>query len=112
MKSITDEFMMSMLSKTKQYTLVVLKAGPQINHPDFNSMLWEHARRNFELREKGLLSVVCPVTDESNLKAIGIFNADNLTTKQLMEEDICVQAGIFTFEIHPTKSFPGDSLPE
>ena len=112
MKTITNEFMMSMLSKTKQYTLVLLKAGPQINHPDFNAMLWEHARRNFALREEGLLSIVCPVTDESDLKAIGIFNTDAQTTKQLMEEDICVQAGIFTFDIHPTKSFPGDSLPE
>ena len=112
MKSITDEFMMSMLSKTKQYTLVVLKAGPQINHPDFNTLLWEHARRNFALREEGLLCIVCPVSDESDLKAIGLFKADYLTTKQLMEEDICVQAGIFTFEIHSTKSFPGDRLPE
>jgi hypothetical protein len=111
MTIITDEFMMGMPSKTKIYSLVILKPGPHINHPDFNALLWEHARRNFALREEGILSIVCPVSDESEIKAIGIFNADEEKTRQIMAEDICIKEGVFVFEIHPARSFPGDSLP-
>lgn len=111
MTSITDEFMMGMLSKTKVYTLVLLKSGPNNQHPDMKTLLWEHVRRNFALREKGLLSVVTPVSDETELKGMGIFNANVEQTQRIMEQDPCVQAGIFVFEIHPTRSFPGDSLP-
>lgn len=111
MTTISDDFMMSMLAKAKFYTLVLLKAGPNIQHPDLNKMIWEHARRNFALREEGLLSVVTPVSDESDLKGMGIFNADADQTRQIMEQDPCVQAGIFVFEIHAARSFPGDSLP-
>lgn len=28
-----------------------------------------------------------------------------------MDDDPAVLAGIFTYEIHPVRSFPGDSLP-
>lgn len=28
-----------------------------------------------------------------------------------MDEDPGVQAGVFTYQIHPTRSFPGDTLP-
>ena len=111
MKTITDEFMLSMMPKFKGYTLVLIKAGPNIHHPDLNSLIWEHARRNFALREEGLLSVVCPVSDESELKGVGIFNSDYEQTKQIMKEDPCVKAGIFVYEVHATRSFPGDNLP-
>jgi hypothetical protein len=30
---------------------------------------------------------------------------------QIMDSDPGVQAGIFTYEVHPSRSFPGDSLP-
>jgi hypothetical protein len=30
---------------------------------------------------------------------------------RIMDEDPVVKAGIFTYELHPTRSFPGDSLP-
>lgn len=111
MTTITDEFMMGMLSKTRIYSLVILKPGPHSNHPEINTLIWEHARRNFALREEGILSIVCPVSDETDIKAIGIFNADEEKTRQIMEDDICIKEGVFVFEIHPARSFPGDSLP-
>lgn len=111
MATITDEFMMDMLSKTRDYTLVLLKAGPNNQHSDIKTLVWEHVRRNFSLREEGLLSIVTPVSDGTDLKGMGIFNADVNQTRQIMEQDPCVQAGIFVFEIHPTRSFPGDLLP-
>ncbi|MDD2303449.1 MAG: hypothetical protein PHP53_02035 [Prolixibacteraceae bacterium] len=112
MKTITDEFMMQMMQTAKPYTAVLLKSGPTVDHHDAQSLLWEHVRRNFALHEEGLLSIVCPVSEENNLKGIGIFNADVDQTRIIMEEDPCVKAGIFVFEVYPTRSFPGDYLPK
>jgi hypothetical protein len=111
MTNITDQFMQQMLGTTRNYTVVILKAGPHFESPDSNNILWEHGRRNFSLRASGLLSIVCPVRDQSDVKGIGIFNADAGETRQIMEEDPAVKEGILIFEIHPVKSFPGDSLP-
>ncbi len=111
MTSITDEFMKQMLSKAKKYSIVILKNGPNKDMEDRQQIVWEQGRRNFVLREKGLLSIVCPVRDGSDINGMGIFNADEEQTKKLMDEDPGVQAGVFTYEIHPTVSFPGDRLP-
>jgi hypothetical protein len=76
MTEITDEFMQQMISRTRNYCVVILKAGPNRNKPGVEKIIWEHARRNFALRAEGLLSIVCPVFDESNVSGVGIFNAD------------------------------------
>ncbi len=112
MKEITDELMMQMISQAKLYSVVLLKSGPKYGTPESQSIIWEHARRNFELREKGLLSIVCPVSDESDLKGIGIFNADMEKTKEIMDGDPGVMAGVFIYEVYSARSFPGDSLPK
>lgn len=112
MKAITDELMMQMISQAKLYSVVLLKSGPNYGKPENQPIIWEHARRNFELREKGLLSIVCPVSDETDLKGIGIFNAGVGQTKEIMDGDPGVMAGIFIYEVHTARSFPGDSLPK
>ena len=112
MKEISDEFMMQTISQAKLYSVVLLKASDNYGTPESQPIVWEHARRNFALREEGLLAVVCPISDESDLKGIGIFNADIEQTKQIMAEDPGVKAGIFTFEVHAARSFPGDCLPK
>jgi hypothetical protein len=111
MTTITDDFMREMISKTKNYSVVILKTGPAFNRPDARQIIWEHARRNFVLRAEGSLVIVCPVNDESDVHGIGIFNTDAEETKKIMEEDPGVKEGIFVFEIHPCRSFPGDNLP-
>jgi hypothetical protein len=112
MTAVTDEYMQQMLAKTKEYHIVLLKPGPGAdNHPDIKELTWEHGRRNFSLRADGVLSIVCPVTAETRLSGIGIFNASAEETKDIMDGDPAVQAGIFVYEIHPCRSFPGDSLP-
>ncbi len=112
MKAITDELMMQMISQAKLYSVVLLKGGPNYGKPENQPIIWEHARRNFELREKGLLSIVCPVSDVTDLKGIGIFNAGMEQTKEIMDGDPGVMAGIFIYEVHTARSFPGDSLPK
>jgi hypothetical protein len=112
MAAITDEYMQQMLTKTKEYQIVLVKPGPRAkDHPDVKKLIWEHGRRNFSLRADGLLSVVCPITAETGVSGVGIFNASAEETKNIMDEDPGVQAGVFVYEIHPCRSFPGDSLP-
>ncbi len=110
MKEITDEFMKEMMLKTKEYTVVILKATGKIKDEGTEKIIWEHARRNFRLREEGILSIVCPIRDGSDVSGIGIFNQSPGEVKKLMDEDPGVIAEIFTYEIHATRSFPGDKL--
>ena len=109
--TITDEFMQQMLSKTKQYCVVILKAGPNRNDEGVEKIIWEHGRRNFALRAEGVLSIVCAVSDASNVSGVGIFNAPVDEVKKIMDEDPGVKAGVFVYEVHAGRSFPGDNLP-
>lgn len=111
METITDEFMRQMLSTTREYCVVILKAGPKKHETGAEKIVWEHGRRNFALRATGLLSIVCPISDGSDTAGIGIFNASVAEVKKIMDEDPGVQAGIFTYEVHACRSFPDDSLP-
>ena len=112
MTVFTDVFTRKMLSLSKSYTTVILKATQKRNEKGVDKILWEHARRNFSLREDGVLSIVCPIADESNLRGVGIFNADVGKAKKLMDKDPAVKTGILVYEIHPCRNFPGDSLPK
>jgi hypothetical protein len=109
---ITDEFMLQMRAKAKEYSFVTLKRGPNIDRPDARAVIWEHGRRNHALRLSGVLSIVCPMTDEGEVVGIGIFNCTITECQVLMDEDPCVREGIFVYEVHPCRGFPGDSLPE
>ena len=112
MTTITDEFMREMLATTKPYCIMILKAGPNRNHPDRQNIVREHGRRNFMLRADGKLAIVCPIADGSDVSGIGIFDTSVEETRKIMDEDPAVKAGIFVYEIHPARSFPGDSLPK
>ncbi len=108
---ITDEYMRDMMGRTQPYTVVLLRPTEKRHSPDADAIVWEHGRRNFALRASGKLPIVCPIRDGSDLSGVGIFNADVDETRRIMDEDPGVQAGIFTYELHPTRTFPGDSLP-
>ncbi len=111
MPTITDEYMRGMLSKARDYSVVILKATPKRSEPGADKIVWEHGRRNFVLRADGLLSIVCPINDESNVRGVSIFNASVEETRKIMDDDPAVKAGIFVYEVHACKSFPGDRLP-
>jgi hypothetical protein len=112
MTEITDDLMRQMISRTSDYCVVILKAGPNRNKPGVEKIIWEHARRNFALRAEGLLSIVCPVSDGSDLSGVGIFSEDIDAVKLIMDGDPAVKEGVFVYEIHACRSFPGDCLPE
>ena len=109
---ITDEMMRERIAQTKSYTVVILRKTTKYGEPGTDKIIWEHGRRNFQLREEGLLPIVCPVRDESDVSGIGIFTATPEEVKKIYDEDPGVKAGVFTYEIHACRSFPGDSLPK
>lgn len=111
MATITDDMMRERLAGTRNYAIVILKAGPHRHDDGVERVIWEHGRRNFSLREEGLLSIVCPIADGSDVAGIGIFNASVEDVRKIMDEDPAVQAGILVYEVHPSRGFPGDSLP-
>jgi len=108
--TITDELMRHMLDKSKPYCVMVLRLGPVKDHPDFRNIVWEHGRRNFQLRAEGKLCIVCPVRDDTDVAGFGIFATDPEETKRIMDDDPGVRAGIFTYDVHSCVSFPGDAL--
>jgi hypothetical protein len=108
---ITDDYMRKMLQTTKRYTLVVLHRTSKRSEPGADKIVWEHGRRNFELRRDGFLCVVGPVIqDETDVTGVCIFSTDLKRTRRIMDEDPAVKAGIFTYEAHVIESFPGDAL--
>ena len=114
---VTDEQLQEALATTRPYTIVVLKAGPKYQMPgpdrdqDVEKVIWAHGKRNFALRLAGLMPIVCPVADGSGVTGISIFDATPDDVDRIMSLDAGVQAGIFTYDIHPTRSFPGSILP-
>ncbi|HOB59441.1 MAG TPA: hypothetical protein PK154_00985 [Methanoregulaceae archaeon] len=111
MTTITDEFMSEMIGRTKDYSIVLLRIGPNRYMAGVEAIIWEHARRNFSLRSSGKLPIVCPVNDGSELCGVGIFATGPEETRNIMNEDPGVMKGIFSYELHPCRSFPGDRLP-
>ncbi len=110
MTTITDEYMMERLKTAKAYTLVILKAGPNREQPGADQLIWEHARRNFALLEDGMLHIVGPVADGSEVNGIYIFDGTVEQVRAILDGDPGVQSGFFAYETHPMKSFPGSSL--
>ncbi|BBZ69032.1 hypothetical protein [Mycobacterium paraseoulense] len=111
MKTFTDEEMGELLAGAKLYSVVILKQGPGFGDESTPGTVWEHGRRNFGLRDDGVLAVVLPVTDGSDVCGIGVFAATVEETTAIMADDPGVARGVFTFEVHPCRGFPGDALP-
>jgi len=111
MAEITDAYMKEMISATKTYCACILRATPKMKEPGADKTVWEHGRRNFMLRADGVLPIVCPVTDGSEVSGIGIFVGSVEDVSLILEEDPGVKAGLFTYELHTCRGFPGSSLP-
>ena len=111
MKRFTDEEMGQLLPGTKPYSVVILKKGPRFGDDGAPAIIWEHGRRNFGLRDDGVLAVVLPVTDGSEVAGIAVFAAGVDDATALMADDPGVAAEVFTYEVHACRGFPGDALP-
>jgi hypothetical protein len=107
---ITDDYMHDRISKARSYALVVLRPTPEYFGADARPIVWEHGRRNMALQAAGIMPIVCPVGDDE-IAGIGIFSTGPDEARAIMAADPGVRAGIFTFEIHTCRGFPGDALP-
>lgn len=110
MLEISDDTMRENLSRAKPYTIVILTKGPNYSSADARAIVWEHARRNFQLRAAGTLNVVCPVTDEDDVRGVGIFSAPIEEVKALLADDPAIKAGVLIASYRSALSFPGDAL--
>ena len=109
--TITDQYMKAMMPKAKSFTAVILKrTNADYKDPKNQALVWEHARRNFQLRADAQMPIVCPVNDSSDVAGIAIMDATMEEAKKIMEGDPAVMAGLFTYEVHPCKGFPGSAL--
>jgi len=111
LKTITDDFMRAGLAKRRAYTVGMLRRTSKYKRPGVDPVIWEHGRRNFALREHGALAIVLPVMDDGEWAGIGVFDATPEEVGRIMDSDPGVEAGIFTYEVHPVGGFPGSSLP-
>jgi hypothetical protein len=114
---VTDEMLKQSLGRTEPYALVILTAGPRFSppgpdrDPEIAKIIWAHGKRNFALRTAGLLAVVCPVADGTNVAGIGLFAATPEDADRIYAQDPAVVAGVLRYEVHPTRTFPGSTLP-
>lgn len=115
---VTDEQLEQSLATARPYTIVVLKAGPRFQKPgpdrdpEVARIIWAHGKRNYALRLAGLLPIVCPVADGSDVTGIAIFDATPEDVELIISGDPGIKAGLFTFDVHPTRTFPGSTLPQ
>jgi hypothetical protein len=107
---ISDEVMRERLRQTREYTAVLLRATAEFVRPDVDPIIWEHGRRNFALVEQGVLAVVLPVNDDTDWAGLAVFDAPPEDVTAIMDADPAVAAGIFTYELHPVRGFPGSAL--
>ena len=110
MATITDEYMKEKIGQTRNYCIVLLRPGPNRHMEGADKVIWEHARRNFSLKVDKVMPIVCPVNDGTEFHGIGIIDRTVEEARLIMDDDPGVKVGIFVYELHPCRSFPGDCL--
>jgi hypothetical protein len=113
---ISDERFLEVRQASRPCTVMILKAGPNFKmpgpdgDPHVTAIIMEHGRRNVALHVAGLMPIVCPIGDGSGVTGIGVFDASLEDVERIMNGDPGVQAGVFTFDVHPSRCFPGSTV--
>ena len=113
---VTGEMLRDALQRTRPYTVCILKATPSYQPPGpareswVADLIWQHGKRNYALYLAGLMRIFCPIGDGSGTTGICIFDADADEVDQIMRQDPGVKAGLFTYEMHATQTFPESKL--
>ena len=111
MTIITEEFMRQMQGKSKDYCVCIMRTTPKRGQTGANRFVTEHNRREHTLRVEGKLAILCQVSDGTGVSGVSIFNASVDEVKAMLDEDPAIKEGIFSYELHACRSFPGDALP-
>jgi hypothetical protein len=85
-KVFTDDEMNAQLASTRPYSVAILRAGANFVTDRSQRISWE-GRRNFGLRDDGMLSIVLPVADGSGVCGICVFTATVEQTAAIMRDD-------------------------
>jgi hypothetical protein len=113
--TVTDERIREWIRSAVPYTILILRRTDAFTAAaDRDKIVWEHARRMIGLHAGGVMPIVCPCRDDradTDISGVGIFAADPDRTARIMDEDPAVQAGLYTYEVHPCRSVPGSILP-
>jgi hypothetical protein len=113
---VSEEAFTEARQTVRAYTAVVLRPGPAFQprgagrSPEFMATILAHGKRNYALLLAGLMPIVCPIADGSNVVGLGIFDASPEDVERIMAADPAVRADILGYDIHPTWSFPGSTL--
>jgi hypothetical protein len=108
---VTDEMLEGLRASSAPYTVAILRAGPRFSMPgpdrsdEVTRIIWMHGKRNLGLYLSGLLPVVCPIADGSGVAGVGIFAADEMKVREILDGDPAMRAGVLVYELHPTRTF-------
>lgn len=108
---VSDEQMAERRAGARSYTVAILREGPSYHADGARDIIWEHGRRNYGLRADGRLAIVLPILDDTSVCGVGVFALGLDETREVMEHDPAVEAGVLVFDVHPSLGFPGDALP-
>jgi hypothetical protein len=116
MTEITDDDMKARLTNVRAYCVVRLNKGPayepqDVRTPEQAKIVWEHGRRNMQLRAEGKMALVGPVAGGGELVGLCVFGVPEAEARALMDGDGAVRASIFVYDVVTWYGFPGDSLP-
>ncbi|HLY13745.1 MAG TPA: hypothetical protein VKR24_05305 [Candidatus Limnocylindrales bacterium] len=118
--AVSDDEFRAVRAASRPFSVAILRVGPNFGTPDRTNLddpvmavILRHAKRNLALHKAGILPVVCPIADGSGVSGVGIFTTTVDETRQILEADPAIAAGILTFEIHPTVTspIPGATVP-
>lgn len=109
---ISDEEFRAALSTARPYVIAHLVAGPNADDPDREAIVFAHAKRNVELHQAGVMSIVGPVVTDNRIRGVCIFSCDSDEARRVLDGDPSIEAGIFTYELLEVFTFPGSTLPE
>ena len=114
---VSDEEFLAVRQAARPYTVMILRAGPNFEMPGpgrdngVAEIIMRHGKRNVALKFAGLMPIICPIADGSGVTGIGVFDASPEEVERIMAADPGVLAGVFTFDVHACRSFPGSTLP-
>jgi hypothetical protein len=110
-ESISDARMRAILQTADPFTVVIARDGPNREVDDADHVIWEHGRRNLKLRAEGVMPIVLPIGDGTGLAGVFVFDRGPQEARRIMDGDPAVVAGIYVYDVHPCRSWPGDTLP-
>jgi hypothetical protein len=114
---VSEEEFLAVRQAARPYTVMILRAGPNFEMPGpdratgVGGIIMRHGKRNLALKFAGLMPIICPIADGSGVTGIGVFDASPEEVERIMAADPGVTAGVFTFDVHACRSFPGSVLP-